>query len=73
MTQTDSFKQKRYIAMTKSQLAICAKVSRQTFAKWLKHPKHVEAFAEMGVTSKNRALPPMAVKYIVETFCIDVD
>lgn len=73
MLESNLEKQHRYVAMTKSQLAICAKVSRQTFAKWLKHPKHVEAFAEMGVTSKNRALPPMAVKYIVETFCIDVD
>lgn len=59
-----------YKAMTYTQLALCAGVSRRTLYNWLKgHQKQLQKF---GVTPNAKALPPAAVRYICETFCIDI-
>ena len=57
-------------AMTKSELAERAGVSVNTLNRWCK-PFRWELEA-MGVTRKQRLLPPMAVKFIAEKLCIEV-
>ena len=48
-----------YKAMTYTQLALCAGVSRRTLYNWLKgHQKQLQKF---GVTPNAKALPPAAV------------
>ena len=56
--------------MYKSELARLAGVSANTFRRYLKSRRDV--LAEMGVTPRAQTLPPKAVKYIVDDYCIDV-
>ena len=57
-------------AMTKSELAERAGVSVNTLNRWCKpFRRELEA---MGLTPKQRLLPPMAVKFIAEKLCIEV-
>ena len=56
--------------MTKSELAERAGVSVNTLNRWCKpFRRELEA---MGLTPKQRLLPPMAVKFIAEKLCIEV-
>ena len=48
-----------YKAMTYTQLALCAGVSRRTLYSWL--GGHKKKLQELGVTPKNKALPPSSV------------
>ena len=58
-------------AMSKQQLADKAGVSINTLNRWCKpFYKDLEA---MGLPPKARVLPPIAVKFIAEKFCIDVE
>lgn len=72
MTTSNNPVGKSYKAKLKSELADAAGVSTRTFARWLQHPMHAAKLAEMGVTAKSKLLPPQAVRYICETFCIDI-
>ena len=61
----------KYKSMTYTQLAERAGVSRRTLYNWLrKYENHLRG---LGVTSHAKALPPAAVRYICETFCIEVE
>ena len=57
-------------AMSKSQLAAAAGVSIKTFQRWL--VRHSEERALLGVKPRDKLLPPVAVKFIVEQYCIDL-
>ena len=57
-------------AMMKSELAERAGVSLNTLNRWCK-PFRRE-LESMGVTRKQRLLPPVAVKFIAEKLCIDL-
>ena len=57
-------------AMSKSQLAAAAGVSIKTFQRWLVH--HSEELALLGVKPRDKLLPQVAVKFIVEQYCIDL-
>jgi len=54
----------------KYELARLAGVSTKTFSRWLR--KHEEHLTAMGVTSRTKLLPPKAVRYLSEEFCIDL-
>ena len=56
--------------MSKSQLATAAGVSIKTFQRWL--VLHSEELALLGVKPRDKLLPPVAVKFIVEQYCIDL-
>ena len=57
-------------SMTKQQLADKAGVSLNTLNKWCKPlQKNLE---DIGVQPNARLLPPVAVKFIAEKFCIDL-
>ena len=57
-------------AMYKSELARLAGVSANTFRRYLNSRRDV--LAQMGVSPRSQTLPPKAVKYVVEDYCIDV-
>ena len=57
-------------AMSKSKLAAAAGVSIKTFQRWL--VSHSEELALLGVKPRDKLLPPVAVKFIVEQYCIDL-
>ena len=57
-------------AMSKSELAAKAGVSRNTLMNWCKqYQKELEA---MGLGPNAKVLPPNVVQFIAKTFCIDV-
>lgn len=57
-------------SMSKSELANLAGVSPSTFKRWLAgYRKELES---MGCTPRMHILPPKCVKFICETFDIDV-
>ena len=56
--------------MYKSELARLAGVSANTFRRYLNSRRDV--LASMGVTPRAQTLPPRAVKYVVEDYCIDL-
>ena len=58
-------------SMLKSELAAAAGVSRGTFRRWLK--TDAEFLREQGVDPKAKMLPPNAVKYLIDKYCIDLD
>ena len=58
----------RYIS--KGELARLAEVSPRTFARYLKTRRHI--LRAMGITPKTKNLPPEAVEYICEDYCIDL-
>ena len=61
----------KYKSMSKSQLAAYAGVSRRTLYNWLLSRQ--EELLQLGALPNSKALPPAAVRYICETFCIDID
>ena len=57
-------------AMYKSELARLAGVSANTFRRYLN--SHRDVLAAMGVSPRSQMLPPKAVRYIVDDYCIDL-
>lgn len=57
-------------AMYKSELARLAGVSPRTFARYLASRR--EILTAMGVSPRAQILPPKAVKYVSEDYCIDL-
>ena len=57
-------------AMFKSELAKLAGVSSRTFRRYLATRRHI--LTAMGVSPFARKLPPQAVHYISEDYCIDI-
>ena len=57
-------------AMYKSELARLAGVSANTFRRYLNSRRDV--LAKMGVSPRAKTLPPKAVKYVVDDYCIDI-
>ena len=60
----------KYKSMYKYELADAAGVSSQTFRRWLITDR--AALKSMGVSFKQRLLPPKAVHYLCEKYDIDV-
>ena len=56
--------------MYKSELARLAGVSSRTFARYLATRRQI--LSEMGVSQYAQMLPPKAVKYVSEDYCIDL-
>lgn len=57
-------------AMYKSELAALAGVSVRTFARYLRTRRPV--LLAMGISPRVKKLPPKAVRYILEDYCIDL-
>ena len=60
----------KYKAMYKYELADAAGVSTRTFTRWLN--MHTAQLHKLGVTKNMHLLPPSAVKYLCETFVIEL-
>ena len=56
--------------MLKSELARLAGVSSRTFARYLATRR--EILTAMGVSPRAQMLPPKAVQYVSEDYCIDL-
>ena len=56
--------------ISKKQLARLAGVSDRTFSRYLQSRRHI--LDAMGVSAHARLLPPQAVKYVCEDYCIDL-
>lgn len=56
--------------ISKSELARLADVSPRTFSRYLASRRHI--LDAMGISPKAQKLPPQAVKYICEDYCIDL-
>ena len=56
--------------ISKSTLAKLAGVSPRTFARYLKSRRHV--LDALGVSPMAQKLPPQAVQYVCEDYCIDL-
>ena len=56
--------------ISKSELARLADVSPRTFCRYLASRRHI--LNAMGISPKAQKLPPQAVKYICEDYCIDL-
>ena len=57
-------------AMSKTELANAAGVSRDTFRRWLKTD---EAYlSAQGIKSTAKVLPPQVVKYLINKYCIEL-
>ena len=71
LVQEFVFKNKRKMkAMYKSELAKLAGVSPRTFRRYLATRRPI--LTAMGVSPFARKLPPPAVRYISEDYCIDI-
>ena len=57
-------------AMSKSELANAAGVSRDTFRRWLK--ADVAFLRQHGVKPTAKLLPPQVVSYLIDKYCIEV-
>jgi hypothetical protein len=57
-------------AMYKSELARLAGVSDNTFRRYLNSRRDV--LAKMGVAPRAKLLPPKAVKFIIDDYCIEI-
>ena len=60
-------------AMTKSQLAQAAGVSRRTLMRWLKEPYMQQQLARFSLTPKQHKLPGQLIKIICDYYVIDLD
>ena len=60
----------KHLFISKKKLAELAGVSTSTFTRYLKTRRHI--LEAMGVKPWARLLPPQAVKYICEDYCIDL-
>ncbi len=58
-------------AMSKQELADCAGVNARTLGNWLK-PFQAE-LTQMGMTTRQKVLPPNIVAWIAERLSIDID
>lgn len=56
--------------ISKRELARLADVSPRTFSRYLASRRHI--LNAMGISPKAQKLPPQAVKYICEDYCIDL-
>ena len=56
--------------ISKSTLARLADVSPRTFSRYLTTRRHI--LDAMGISPKAQKLPPQAVRYICEDYCIDL-
>ena len=56
--------------MYKSELARLAGVSDNTFRRYLNTRR--EELAKMGVAPRAKLLPPKAVKFIIDDYCIEI-
>lgn len=56
--------------ISKRELARMAGVSERTLSRYIHARQHV--LSEMGIPPKARLLPPQAVKYLCEDYCIDI-
>lgn len=56
--------------ISKKTLAELAGVSPRTFRRYLQTRRHI--LDAMGITPKTQKLPPHAVRYICEDYCIDL-
>ena len=56
--------------ISKSELARLADVSPRTFRRYLATRRHI--LDSMGISPKAQKLPPQAVRYICEDYCIDL-
>ena len=56
--------------ISKSDLAKFAGVSYSTFKRYLHTRQHI--LSQMGISPKAQKLPPQAVHYICEDYCIDL-
>ena len=57
-------------AMYKSELARLAGVSASTFRRYLNSRRGV--LTQMRVSSRTKMLPPKAVRFVVDDYCIDL-
>ena len=60
----------KYRFISKSELARLADVSPRTFSRYLATRRHI--LDAMGISPKAQKLPPQAVRYICEDYCIDL-
>ena len=60
-------------AMTKSQLAKAAGVSRWTLRRWLRDPYMQQQLAPYQLTEKQQLIPPRAVQIIADHYAIEID
>jgi hypothetical protein len=58
-------------AKSLQQIADSAGVSVRTLRRWL--VPHKQQLAGLGYTPGMKALPPSAVRYIAEIFCLDIE
>ena len=56
--------------ISKRELARLADVSPRTFCRYLASRRHI--LNAMGISPKAQKLPPQAVKFICEDYCIDL-
>ena len=56
--------------ISKGELARLAGVSSRTFRRYLATRRHI--LDAMGISPKVQKLPPQAVRYICEDYCIDL-
>lgn len=56
--------------MYKYEIAQMAGCSRRSLMNWLNKPEHKKALLEMGVKPTAHMLPPKAVEYIIQEYCI---
>ena len=60
----------RHRFISKRKLAELAGVSERTFSRYLASRRHI--LDAMGISPKAQKLPPQAVRYICEDYCIDL-
>lgn len=60
----------KHLFISKKELAKLAGVSERTFCRYLQTRRHI--LDAMGVKRNARLLPPQAVKYVCEDYCIDL-
>ena len=60
----------KHLFISKKNLAELADVSPRTFSRYLASRRHI--LEAMGISPKAQKLPPQAVKYICEDYCIDL-
>ena len=60
----------KHLFISKKKLAELADVSPRTFSRYLASRRHI--LDAMGISPKAQKLPPQAVKYICEDYCIDL-
>ena len=57
-------------AMSKSELADAAGVSRETFRRWLQ--TDAGYLAQQSVKPTAKVLPPQVVNYLIDKYCIEL-